>query len=377
MRQRELLLELTEAIAAGAPDTLEPLLADAWSAAGDAAAGRRVVVDQVARLTDLSAVRWHARLVGGGSPASAHNAVARRPCGILSARRIDWRHRQRYGSRLSQAVCAGEGLVAGRISDASINAVRERVSIEEIIGSHVALRPPGAGRLKGLCPFHDEKTPSFNVNSTIGYLPLLRLRRGRRRHRLRPEDGGADLPARRSSGSPASSASPSPTRAARRRSTARPASGCVTSRPTRRRPRSTRSSCAPRRRWPARQFLAERGFDDAAAEHFGVGYAPAGWDTLTSHLRAKGFSIDELDRVRAGQDEQPRHADRPLPPPPDVADQGARRRRGRLRRPPDPRRRSGAGQVPEHRRDPAVQEVDRALRRRPRAARPSPSATRP
>jgi dGTPase len=69
VRQRELLLELTEAVAAGAPETLEPLLADTWSAAADAAARRRVIVDQVARLTDLSAVRWHARLVGGGSPA--------------------------------------------------------------------------------------------------------------------------------------------------------------------------------------------------------------------------------------------------------------------------------------------------------------------
>jgi dGTPase len=68
-RQRELLLELTEAVADGAPETLEPLLAETWGAASDAASRRRVVVDQVARLTDLSAVRWHARLVGGGSPA--------------------------------------------------------------------------------------------------------------------------------------------------------------------------------------------------------------------------------------------------------------------------------------------------------------------
>ena len=59
--------------------------------------------------------------------------------------------------------------MAGRISDASINAVRERVSIEEIISAHVALRPAGAGRVKGLCPFHDEKTPSFSVNPTNGY----------------------------------------------------------------------------------------------------------------------------------------------------------------------------------------------------------------
>jgi dGTPase len=67
-RQRELLSELTDAVATGAPDTLEPLLAEAWTVAGDAAGRRRAIVDQVARLTDLSAVRWHARLVKDGSP---------------------------------------------------------------------------------------------------------------------------------------------------------------------------------------------------------------------------------------------------------------------------------------------------------------------
>jgi dGTPase len=67
VRQRDLLTELTEAIAAGAPDTLEPLLADAWVSADSAAGRRRAVIDQVARLTDLSAVRWHARLVASGA----------------------------------------------------------------------------------------------------------------------------------------------------------------------------------------------------------------------------------------------------------------------------------------------------------------------
>ncbi len=66
-RQRELLAELTDAVAAGAPDTLEPLLAEAWTVAADAAGRRRAIVDQVARLTDLSAVRWHQRLVANGA----------------------------------------------------------------------------------------------------------------------------------------------------------------------------------------------------------------------------------------------------------------------------------------------------------------------
>jgi dGTPase len=67
LRQRELLTELTEAVAANAPDVLEPLLADAWQRADSASARQRAVVDQVARLTDLSAVRWHARLVPRGA----------------------------------------------------------------------------------------------------------------------------------------------------------------------------------------------------------------------------------------------------------------------------------------------------------------------
>lgn len=65
-RQRELLAELVEALAARAPDRLEPALRPAWHQAADDQARLRVVVDQVAMLTDMSAVAWHARLLGGG-----------------------------------------------------------------------------------------------------------------------------------------------------------------------------------------------------------------------------------------------------------------------------------------------------------------------
>src|ERR1700712_3383359 len=54
--------------------------------------------------------------------------------------------------------------VAGRISDASLNAVREAASIVDVVGAVVALRPAGSDRLTGLCPFHDEKRPSFGVS---------------------------------------------------------------------------------------------------------------------------------------------------------------------------------------------------------------------
>jgi dGTPase len=61
-RERELLTELAHAIERGAPQTLDPLLRPSWAAAGTDAARRRVVVDQVASLTDTSAIAWHHRL---------------------------------------------------------------------------------------------------------------------------------------------------------------------------------------------------------------------------------------------------------------------------------------------------------------------------
>nr|MDT0664468.1 deoxyguanosinetriphosphate triphosphohydrolase [Micromonospora sp. DSM 115978] len=64
-RQREVVAELVALTAAAAPESLDPLLRPAWLAAGDDAARLRVVVDQVARLTDASATRRHAELTGG------------------------------------------------------------------------------------------------------------------------------------------------------------------------------------------------------------------------------------------------------------------------------------------------------------------------
>ncbi|MGN6475019.1 MAG: deoxyguanosinetriphosphate triphosphohydrolase [Mycobacteriales bacterium] len=62
-RQREQLAELLAAIATGAPATLEPPMRAAFEAAADDPARLRVVVDQVASLTDTSALAWHQRLV--------------------------------------------------------------------------------------------------------------------------------------------------------------------------------------------------------------------------------------------------------------------------------------------------------------------------
>ena len=55
-----------------------------------------------------------------------------------------------------------------RIRNEDIALVRERSAIDEIVGEHLQLRRAGGGSLKGLCPFHDEKTPSFQVTPARG-----------------------------------------------------------------------------------------------------------------------------------------------------------------------------------------------------------------
>jgi dGTPase len=70
-RERELIAELALAIERGAPSTLDPVLRPSWDAADSVEARRRVVIDQVASLTDTSAMVWHSRLslpVGADQP---------------------------------------------------------------------------------------------------------------------------------------------------------------------------------------------------------------------------------------------------------------------------------------------------------------------
>ena len=55
-----------------------------------------------------------------------------------------------------------------RIPEAILDAIRDRVDLVALIGRHVGLKKAGRSH-KGLCPFHDEKTPSFSVNGDSGY----------------------------------------------------------------------------------------------------------------------------------------------------------------------------------------------------------------
>ena len=59
--------------------------------------------------------------------------------------------------------------MAGRIRQADVDEVKARTNIADIIGERVALKNAGVGAMKGLCPFHDERSPSFNVRPQAGF----------------------------------------------------------------------------------------------------------------------------------------------------------------------------------------------------------------
>ena len=59
--------------------------------------------------------------------------------------------------------------MAGRIRDGDIETLKQRVNIADVVGDHVTLKRAGVDSLKGLCPFHDERTPSFHVRPNLGY----------------------------------------------------------------------------------------------------------------------------------------------------------------------------------------------------------------
>jgi DNA primase len=183
--------------------------------------------------------------------------------------------------------------VAGRIRESDIAAVRDRNRIDDIVGEYVSLRRAGGGALKGLCPFHDEKTPSFNVRSTHGTF-----------HCFGCGEGG-DVIAFLMKIDHLSFVE-AVERLAERSGIQLTYEGGA---PTRQRDKGTRTRLVDAHRAAAefyaeqlatpdavkaREFLAERGFDQAAAVQFGCGYAPSGWDKLTKHLLGRGFDMQEL-----------------------------------------------------------------------------------
>ena len=183
--------------------------------------------------------------------------------------------------------------MAGRIRDEDIAAVRERSPIDEVVGEYLQLRNAGGGSLKGLCPFHDEKTPSFNVTPARGLFYCFSCAEGGDAIRfVQKIDGlsfveaverlaaraGVDLRYEQGGYVPGQEQSQR-----RRLIDAHRAAADYYAE------RLGGSDAAP-----ARAFLAERGFELADVQRFGVGYSPKAWEDLTRHLRGRGFTDSEL-----------------------------------------------------------------------------------
>ncbi|MEU3310476.1 DNA primase [Nocardiopsis sp. NPDC055551] len=184
--------------------------------------------------------------------------------------------------------------MAGRIKDEDIALVRERTPIADVIGEYLQLRNAGGGSLKGLCPFHDEKSPSFNVTpsknlyycfgcneggdvisfvqkiDSLSFVEAVETLARQTGITLRYEEGGRSTP-RRDEGK------------RQRLLDAHKAAADFYA-----------EQLLTPAAVTARQFLDERGFNRAHAEQFGLGFAPAGWQNLVDHLRRKGFTDAEV-----------------------------------------------------------------------------------
>ena len=183
--------------------------------------------------------------------------------------------------------------MAGLIKDEDIALVRERARIDEVVSDYVTLRNAGGGSQKGLCPFHDEKSPSFHVTPSrnffhcfgcgeggdvisflqkvegLGFAETVERLADKYGVQLRYTEG--DRPAKREHNL---------------------------------RPRMLEAHKVAQEFYAekllgaeavaARQFLHERGFDQDAAARFGVGFAPRDGDALCKHLLARGFAEEEI-----------------------------------------------------------------------------------
>jgi DNA primase len=184
--------------------------------------------------------------------------------------------------------------VAGLIRRNDIDEVRARINIADIVGDYVTLKNAGVGSMKGLCPFHEERSPSFHVRPQVGFYHCFGCGEGgdvftflqkldhvsfseavermaaRIGYELHYEDGGQAT---------------DHSNRARILSANKAAEDYFI------------AQLKTKDAEPGRKFLGERGFDVSAAERFGIGFAPRG-GALGKHLKTLGYIDEEL--VTAG-----------------------------------------------------------------------------
>ena len=182
--------------------------------------------------------------------------------------------------------------MAGRIRASDVEEVKRRSNLADLVGDYVTLKNAGIDSMKGLCPFHDERSPSFHVRPALGYYHCFGC----------GESGDAFTFLQRMDH--LTFAESVERLAARIHYVLTYEEGNFQREEGPNRARLLAANEAAAKYYTAqlasdegaagRTFLEERGFDEAAGARFGVGYAPRGWDSLTKHLRAQGYTPEEL-----------------------------------------------------------------------------------
>ena len=181
--------------------------------------------------------------------------------------------------------------MAGKISARDIEEVKARVNIADVIGGYVALKPASAGSLKGLCPFHQEKSPSFNVRPLQGFYHCFGCGAGGDVYKFLQEmeslsfyEAVENLAQKASYTLTYEAGSNAPDQGQKARIFEANLAAS----------KYFAEQLGTEAATTGRDFLKSRGFDKSAAETFGVGFAPKGWNNLVDHLKTLGFTEDEL-----------------------------------------------------------------------------------
>ena len=192
-------------------------------------------------------------------------------------------------------------MASGRIRDEDVTYVRDNSAIDDVVGDFVQLKSAGGGQKKGLCPFHDEKSPSFHVTPSKGFFHCFGC------------GVGGDVIAFLMKMDHLSFSESVERLADRMSYTLRYDGTNTNTGPSINRSRLVAANVAamnfyreqlnlPGSAQVGREFLQKRGFDKAAAEQFGVGYAPDEWDGLYKHLKTLGFTDSELSLAGLSKD---------------------------------------------------------------------------
>ena len=185
-------------------------------------------------------------------------------------------------------------MARGRIPDSDIEAIRQRASLDEIVGEYVQLKPAGHDSLKGLSPFKDERTPSFHVRPAHGYYHCFSTGKGgdvfsfmmEMEQLTFPEavEAVADHIGYHINYQGGSTGARQVDRGTRQRLLAANKAAHD----------YFREQLETADAAPARDLLLQRGFSRELIYDFECGYAPRGWDPMTKHLLRKGFEVQEL-----------------------------------------------------------------------------------